>query len=49
MYQQPNRFLSLMKDIWPTIQKAVNTSLFFVFGVIKSIISEGIKMLRNQY
>jgi hypothetical protein len=49
MYEQPSRFKAIMKQIWPFINRAINTSIYFVIGIIKEIVSEGMKMIKNQY
>lgn len=47
MYQNPNRFLRLMKSIWPYINKGINSVFYFIINLIKTIISEAIRMVKT--
>ncbi len=49
MYQEPNRFQAFMKKIWPWVSRAITTSIYFVVNIIKTIVTEGMKMIKNQY
>lgn len=34
-------------NLWPSIYRAINTFLYFVFSVIKSMISLAVKQIKN--
>jgi len=42
------RFQAVMREIWPTVYKVINTSVYFVFGLIRSMIKIIIQQIENK-
>ncbi len=48
MYQkEPNRVIKLLRQLWPYIYRGINSTLYFIINLIKSIIKDGVKMLKT--
>jgi hypothetical protein len=45
--QQPSRFRMILKDIWPTIYKVINTVLYFIITLIKSTVKDIFRMIKS--
>lgn len=48
VYQLKLKLKMLLKDVWPTIYRILNSSLFFTIKLVKTIIVDGIKQLKGQ-
>ncbi len=46
--QEENKFLIILKQIWPTIYRVLNATLYFVFTVIRSLVKGGINQIKND-
>lgn len=44
---QDNRIKYFLIKIWPSVYRAINTTLYFILGLLKSIVSYSIKQLRG--
>ncbi len=48
MYQkEPNRVIKLLSQVWPYIYRGINSTLYFVINLIKSIIKDTMRMLKT--
>jgi hypothetical protein len=45
--QQPNRFIIVLKEIWPTIYRGINSMLYFLFGVIRTGVKVAVQQLKG--
>ncbi|HZE87854.1 MAG TPA: hypothetical protein VE090_06680 [Methylomirabilota bacterium] len=44
---EPSRFMIIMKQIWPTVNRTINTVLYFIFNLVKSSVIYIIEQLKN--
>jgi hypothetical protein len=48
MYQkEPNRVIKFLKQIWPYIARGINSTLYFIINLIKTIIKQTINMIKT--
>lgn len=41
-------FKRALRDIWPYIYRGINTSLYFLLSVLKSVIANAIRQLKGM-
>ncbi|MBI4080259.1 MAG: hypothetical protein HY430_00640 [Candidatus Levybacteria bacterium] len=46
--QQPNKFIILLKEIWPTIYRVINAIAFFLLMLVKNFIKFGMQQLKGK-
>lgn len=47
--QQPNQFTVILKQIWPTVYRIINGSLYFLLTTCKSIIKMSIDQIKGSF
>ena len=47
--QQPNQGMIVLKQIWPTIQKVINGTFYFLINLIKSIVRASIDQIKGSF
>lgn len=45
--QQDNKFLYFLKRIWPTIYRIINTTVYFVFSIVRNLVQGALDQIRN--
>jgi hypothetical protein len=45
--QESNRFVIVLKEIWPTINRGLTNLFYFLFGIIKNGIKIAIQQLKG--
>lgn len=43
----PTRFQAVMKQIWPTIYKIINNTLYFLIDLLRSAVKIAIEQIKN--
>lgn len=46
--QQPNPLMIMLKEVWPTVYRIVNTVLYFFFHLFKVVVSRSISQIRGK-
>lgn len=46
--QQDNRFMKVMKIIWPPINKVVNAVFYFLVSLVKSFFKVAFQMIKGK-
>ncbi|MDO8639816.1 MAG: hypothetical protein Q7R53_02725 [bacterium] len=46
---EENKLKYLLIKIWPTIYRLINSLIYFIISLIKSIVSYSIKQIKGQY
>jgi len=46
---QQSQPMIVLKKIWPYINRAINSSLYFILNVIKGIIKTGIDQIKGSF